>query len=136
MTRIPEMLAHGIRIDWSQYCVREPGCPLGKVNMLDVAFYGPACGPNDQPGRDEPLLRHGDQPERCHFEPGRVRPGVGKKANLGESDAGNPIEAVRLRPERLLVMAKGKVIAKLNRQDSELVLLGRPLQVNKCHKTL
>ena len=36
---------------------------------------------------------------------------VGKLASLVVLDAGNPIEAVRLRPERLCVIARGKVAA-------------------------
>lgn len=58
---------------------------------------------------------------------------VGKKASLVVLDAGTPMEAIRLRPERLLVMTKGKVIARRERQDTELALPGRPSRVNRRH---
>ncbi len=49
-------------------------------------------------------------------------------------DAGNVIEAVRLRPERLCVIARGKVVAERTRQDTRLSIAGRPAQVNRRHK--
>ena len=59
---------------------------------------------------------------------------VGKLASLVVLDAGNPIEAVRLRPERLAVIAKGRLVATRQRQDTLLSLSGRPASVNRRHK--
>jgi cytosine deaminase len=59
---------------------------------------------------------------------------VGKLASLVVLDAGNPIEAVRLRPERLCVIARGKVVARRQRQDTQLSLPGRPGHVNRRHR--
>lgn len=60
---------------------------------------------------------------------------VGKKASLVVMDAGNLIEAIRLRPERRLVLAKGKFIARRERRGTKLTLYGRPLRVNRGHAT-
>ncbi|TIX19824.1 MAG: cytosine deaminase, partial [Mesorhizobium sp.] len=49
-------------------------------------------------------------------------------------DAGNAIEAIRLRPERLCVIAKGKVVAERTRQETQLSISGRPAQVNRRHR--
>jgi cytosine deaminase len=59
---------------------------------------------------------------------------VGKLASLVVLDAGNPIEAVRLRPERLCVVARGKVVATRQRQDTKLSLPGRPASVTRRHR--
>ena len=40
LTRVPEMLKHGIRVGWGQDCVLDPWYPLGTADMLDVAFMG------------------------------------------------------------------------------------------------
>mgnify|MGYP003691414137 FL=1 len=48
-------------------------------------------------------------------------------------DAGNPIEALRLRPDRLCVIAKGKVISRQSRNDARLDLPGRPASIRRRH---
>jgi len=60
---------------------------------------------------------------------------VGKRASLVVLDAGNAIEAVRLRPERLCVIARGKVVAERTRQETRLSISGRPESINRRHKT-
>jgi len=59
---------------------------------------------------------------------------VGKRASLVILDAGNAIEALRLRAERICVIAKGKVVAERTTQDTRLSLPGRPALVNRRHK--
>ena len=58
---------------------------------------------------------------------------VGKRASLVVLDAGNPIEALRLRAERICVIARGKVVAERTRQDTRLSIEGRPATVNRRH---
>ena len=58
---------------------------------------------------------------------------VGAKASLVVLDAGNPIEALRLRPDRLCVIAAGKVISGKTRNDARLTLPGRPESVRRRH---
>ncbi|HMM63524.1 MAG TPA: amidohydrolase family protein, partial [Mesorhizobium sp.] len=60
---------------------------------------------------------------------------VGKTASLVVLDAGNPVEALRLRAERLCVVAKGKVVATRRKQETQLSLAGRPASVNRRHRT-
>lgn len=58
---------------------------------------------------------------------------VGKSASLVVLDAGNPIEAVRLRAERLCVVANGKVVAEREKHDTTLSIKGRPATINRRH---
>lgn len=58
---------------------------------------------------------------------------VGKSASLVVLDAGNPMEAVRLRAERLCVVAKGKVVAEREKHDTTLSIKGRPATINRRH---
>jgi cytosine deaminase len=54
-------------------------------------------------------------------------------ASLVVLDAGNPTEALRLRPDRLAVVSKGKVVAERQRNDAHLSLSGRPATVRRRH---
>jgi cytosine deaminase len=55
----------------------------------------------------------------------------GCRASLVVLDAGNPVEALRLRPDRLAVISKGRLVAERPRNDARLHLLGRPETVRR-----
>jgi cytosine/creatinine deaminase len=55
----------------------------------------------------------------------------GCAANLVVLDAGHPVEALRLRPDRLCVVARGKVVAERTRNNARLGLDGRPPTVRR-----
>ncbi|MDI6025488.1 amidohydrolase family protein [Corticibacterium sp. UT-5YL-CI-8] len=133
LTRVPEMLKHGIRVGWGQDCVLDPWYSLGTADMLDVAFMGLHVAQMSSP----------DDMRRCFDMVTNVNAAimglenyglaVGKDASLVVLDAGNPIEAVRLRAERLCVIAKGKVVARREKRDTALSIPGRPAGVNRRH---
>jgi cytosine deaminase len=49
-------------------------------------------------------------------------------------DAADPVEALRLRPDRLAVIAKGRVVSRKARNDARLSLPGRPASVARRHR--
>ncbi len=57
--------------------------------------------------------------------------GRGARSELFEQ---TEIEAVRLRPERLCVIARGKVVAEREKRDMALSIEGRPETVSRRHK--
>jgi cytosine/creatinine deaminase len=57
----------------------------------------------------------------------------GDQASLVILDAGTPVEALRLRPDRLAVISRGKVVAERVRNDCRLALPGRPALVRRRH---
>ena len=59
---------------------------------------------------------------------------VGAKASLVVLDAGNPIEALRLRAARLHVVANGKIISQSERADAKISLPGRPPTARRRHQ--
>lgn len=131
MTRVPEMIRAGIRVGFGQDCVLDPWYSLGTADMLDVAFMGLHVAQMTSPAD----MRHCfDMVTAVNAEImglGDLGLAVGKQASLVVLDAGDPIEAIRLRPERLCVIARGKVVARRQRQDTRLTLAGRPGQVNR-----
>jgi cytosine deaminase len=58
---------------------------------------------------------------------------VGRRASLVVLDAGNPVEAIRLRAERLCVIARGRIVAERPRRETVLSLPGRPGSVARRH---
>jgi len=134
MTRVPEMIKAGIRVGFGQDCVLDPWYSLGTADMLDVAFMGLHVAQMTSPAD---MRRCFDMVTNVNAEImglGDHGLAVGKLASLVVLDAGNPIEAVRLRPERLAVIAKGRLVATRQRQDTLLSLSGRPASVNRRHK--
>lgn len=134
MTRVPEMLKYGIRVGWGQDCVLDPWYSLGTADMLDVAFMGLHVAQMSSPAD----MRHCfDMVTKVNAEiMGLDHLGieVGKTASLVMLDAGDPIEALRLRAERLCVIARGKVVAERPHRDTALSIKGRPASVNRRHK--
>jgi cytosine deaminase len=57
----------------------------------------------------------------------------GDTASLVVLDAGDPVEALRLRPDRLAVISKGKIVSRKKRNDSRLDVEGRPTSVRRRH---
>jgi len=133
MTRVKEMLAMGITVGFGQDCVLDPWYSLGTADMLDVAFMGLHVAQMTSP----------DEMRKCFdmvtVESARIMGlqdyglRVGAKASLVVLDAGSTIEALRLRPDRLWVIANGKVISKQARNDAQLSLTNRPGSVRRRH---
>ncbi|MDX1785430.1 MAG: amidohydrolase family protein [Roseovarius sp.] len=134
LTRVKEMQAHGITVGWGQDCVRDPWYSLGTGDMLDVAFMGLHVAQMSSP--DE-MARCFDMVTNQNAKiMGLEGYGlhVGAQASLVVLDAGDPIEALRLRAARLCVISKGRVISRAPRMDAALSIPGRPASVRRRHK--
>jgi cytosine/creatinine deaminase len=133
LTRVKEMQAMGIDVGWGQDCVMDPWYSMGTGDMLDVAFMGLHVAQMTSP---EEMRRCFDMVTNVNarimgLDDYGLR--VGAKASMVVLDAGNPIEALRLRPDRLCVIAKGKVISRQSRNDARLDLPGRPASIRRRH---
>ncbi len=133
LTRVREMQAMGIAVGWGQDCVRDPWYSLGTGDMLDVAFMGLHVAQMTSP----------EEMARCFTMVTETNARimglqdygleVGRMASLVVLDAADPVEAVRLRPARLAVVSKGRVISRQARGDAALTIPGRPGQVRRRH---
>jgi len=133
LTRVKEMQALGIEVGWGQDCVLDPWYSLGTGDMLDVAFMGLHVAQMTAPEemrRCFEMVTEGNA-RIMGLEDYGLR--VGARASLVVLDAGNPIEALRLRADRLAVVAGGRVIARRPRGDAALALPGRPARVRRRH---
>ncbi|MCT8328245.1 amidohydrolase family protein [Albidovulum sediminis] len=126
MTRVMEMLAHGITVGWGQDCVLDPWYSLGTADMLDVAFMGLHVAQMTHPAEMAKCFEMVTEGNAAilNLQGYGIRPGA--MASLVVLDAGTPTEALRLRPARLAVVSKGQVVARTPRGDHALALPGRP----------
>lgn len=133
LTRVKEMRAMGITVGFGQDCVLDPWYSLGTADMLDVAFMGLHVAQMTSPEEMRACF------DMVTTESAKIMNlpdyglHMGAKASLVVLDAGNAIEALRLRPDRLCVVANGKVISQKSRNDAQLSLGGRPASVVRRH---
>ena len=122
MTRVPELLAAGVRVGFGQDCVMDPWYSLGTGDMLDVAHMGLHVAQMTSPEAMRQcyeLVTTGPAGIMGLSDYG-LRPGA--LASLVVLDAADPIEAIRRRPERLAVISKGRVVARTRPAETELIL--------------
>jgi len=130
MTRVPELRAAGINVSFGHDCVMDPWYPLGQACMLEVASMGIHAAPMTS-----------REAIRWAFDAVTVNPAramrldgygldKGCHADFVLLQAKDPIDAIRLRANRLKVVRRGKVIAETPERVSALHLDGRPGTVN------
>lgn len=130
MTRVPEMREQGINVSFGHDCVMDPWYSLGQGDMLEVANMGIH-------------VAHMTSREamRWCFDAVTVNPAKamhlesyglekGCKADMVVLQARDPIEAVRLKANRLFVIRGGRVIAETAERLTTLHLDGWPKTVN------
>ncbi|WP_297369081.1 amidohydrolase family protein [Acidocella sp.] len=123
MTRVKELSAAGVTVAFGHDCVMDPWYPMGSHDLLEVASMGLHVG--QMTGVEEiktcfqavtsaPAAILGLEGYGLH---------VGAEANLVLLQAADPIEAIRLRAERLYVIRRGAIIAQTPKRET-LVTLG------------
>ncbi|HEX6016838.1 MAG TPA: amidohydrolase family protein [Burkholderiaceae bacterium] len=130
MTRVHELQAAGVPVAFGHDCVLDPWYPLGSADMLEVAAMGLHVG----------QLTAAAQMRACFDAvtavPARILglPGYGlepgSRADCVLLQARSPIEAIRLRAQRLAVVRGGRVVARTGSASAALDLPGRPASVD------
>jgi cytosine deaminase len=136
MTRVKEFFAHGILTGFGHDCVMDPWYPLGSHDMLEVAHMALHVG--HLTGVDEMRACYAAVTENSarimRLDGYGIAPGC--FADMVILQAASPIEALRLRPERLFVIRRGRVIAEAPARRSTLSLGETTAQVDFSAPTL
>ncbi len=130
MTRVPELMAAGITVAFGHDCVMDPWYSLGSADMLEVA----------QMGLHVAQMTSQAQMRAC-FDAVTVNAArvlglqgygieVGAHADFVLLQARDPVEAIRLRAARLMVVRRGRVVARTPAATATLSLPGRPPTVD------
>jgi cytosine deaminase len=130
MTRVPELIAAGVPVAFGHDCVMDPWYGLGSGDMLEVAHMGlHVAQMTGQEAMQQCFAAVTEVPARIlGLEGYGVAPGC--RADLVLLDAASPVEAIRLRAARRLVLRGGAVVAESPRACARLDLPGRPASVD------
>ncbi|QDZ30038.1 amidohydrolase family protein [Noviherbaspirillum sp. UKPF54] len=126
MTRVPELMAAGIDVAFGHDCVMDPWYSLGSGDMLEVAHMGlHVAQMTSQEAMQACFLAVTQAPARIlGLEGYGLAPGC--HADLVILDAGDAVEAIRLRAARRYVIRRGRVISQSPPARATLDLPGRP----------
>ncbi len=126
MTRVPELMAAGLTVAFGHDCVMDPWYGMGSGDMLEVAHMGlHVAQMTGQDAMRACFAAVTENPARIlQLDGYGLAPGC--NADLVVLQAADPVEAIRVRATRLLVLRRGKVIAETPAQTARLALPGRP----------
>jgi cytosine deaminase len=130
MTRVPELMAAGVEVAFGHDCVMDPWYGLGSGDMLEVAHMGLHVA---QMTGQQAMLRCFDAVTAA---PARILGlegygvAAGCYADLVLLDAASPVEAIRLRAARRLVLRRGQIVSAAPAAAATLTLPGRPAAVD------
>ena len=133
MTRVPELLAHGVTVAFGHDCVLDPWYSLGSADMLEVASMGlHVAQMTSRTAMRECFEAVTHSPAKImHLEGYGLEKGC--HADFVLVQAQDPVEAIRLRATRLKVFRRGKLVAQSPAATATLRLPGRPEATSLMH---
>ena len=135
MTRVPELLAAGVNVGFGHDCVLDPWYALGSADMLEVAAMGlhvaQMTSLRGQRQCFDAVTVHNAR--ILGLQGYGLEPGC--HADFLLLQARSPEEALRLRAQRLLVVRRGEVLARMAPATASLHLPGRPAYVDFTRQT-
>ncbi len=130
MTRVRELMDAGLNVSFGHDCVMDPWYSMGSGDMLEVGHMAihvaQMAGIADK-GRIFDAITVNSAKTMGLKDYGLAK---GCNADFVILQAADPIEALRLKPTRLYVIRRGKVIAQSKPRITELLLDGRPATVD------
>ncbi len=130
MTRVKELFEAGINVAFGHDCVMDPWYSLGSHDMLEVAgmglHVGQMTGVEQIQSCFDAVTKNGA--EIMKLEGYGIEPG--NDANLVILDCKSAFDAIRLRPARLKVIRRGKVIAETQKSHPTVILNGETHEVD------
>ena len=130
MTRVPELMDAGVKVALGHDCVMDPWYSLGSADMLEVASMGLHVA----------QLTGVEQMKSCFRAVTEIPAAIlglegyglekGCNADLVILQAADPVEALRLKANRLFVIRRGRIISSSATVEAELNLPGRPKTQN------
>ena len=126
MTRVPELMDAGVKVAFGHDCVMDPWYSLGSADMLEVASMGLHVA----------QMTGVEQMKSCFHAITEIPAAIlglegyglekGCNADLVILQAADPVEALRLKANRLFVIRRGRIISSSAPVEAELNLPGRP----------
>lgn len=132
ITRIPELLAHGVNVAFGQDCCMDPWYSLGSGDMLEVAHM--AVHVSQMTSVDAMKQAFDAITVNSARAMGLDDYGIetGRSANCVLLQARDPIEAIRLKATRLAVLRNGRIISETAPKIATLNLPDRPAALDSA----
>ena len=130
MTRVPELMAAGITVAFGHDCVMDPWYSLGSADMLEVAQMGLHVAQMTSQAQMCACFDAvtGNAAKVLGLDGYGIA--VGNPADFVLLQARDPVEAIRLRANRLMVVRRGRIVAQTPATTATLNLPGRPANVD------
>ncbi|MBY5403919.1 amidohydrolase family protein [Rhizobium leguminosarum] len=130
MTRVRELMDAGLNVSLGHDCVMDPWYSMGSGDMLEVGHM--AIHVAQMAGIDDKKRIFDALTVNSAKTMGLAGYGLekGRNADLVILQASDTLEALRLKPNRLAVIRRGKVIARSAPRIGELFLDGRPARID------
>ncbi|RWY80778.1 cytosine deaminase [Rhizobium leguminosarum] len=130
MTRVRELMDAGLNVSFGHDCVMDPWYSMGSGDMLEVGHM--AIHVAQMAGIDDKKKIFDALTVNSAKTMGLAGYGLEKgcNADLVILQASDTLEALRLKPNRLAVIRRGKIIARSAPRIGELFLNGRPARVD------
>ncbi|OWV89352.1 cytosine deaminase [Rhizobium sp. N122] len=130
MTRVRELMDAGLNVSFGHDCVMDPWYSMGSGDMLEVGHM--AIHVAQMAGIDDKKRIFDALTVNSARTMGIAAYGLEKgcNADLVILQASDALEALRLKPNRLAVIRRGKVIARSAPRIGELFLDGRPTRID------
>ena len=130
MTRVRELMDAGLNVSFGHDCVMDPWYSMGSGDMLEVGHMAihvaQMAGVDDKKKIFDALTVN--SAKTLGLEGYGLEKGC--NADLVVLQAVDTLEALRLKPNRLAVVKRGKVIARSAPRIGELFLDGRPSEID------
>jgi cytosine deaminase len=130
MTRVPELMAAGVNVAFGHDCVMDPWYPMGAGDMLEVAHMAVHVAQTTSPAGMAAAFEAVTANAARALGLADYGLEIGCSADLVVLQARDPIEAIRLKANRLAVVRRGEIIARAEPRLSQLFLPGRPPTVD------
>ncbi len=130
MTRVPELMAAGVNVAFGNDCVMDPWYSLGSADMLEVGHMGLHVAQMTSQQGMRACLDAGTANAATVMPLQGYGLEVGCDASFVLLQAGDVIEAIRLRANRLRVWQRGELVAETAEAITHTKLAGRPSTVN------
>ena len=130
MTRVPELMAAGVNVAFGHDCVMDPWYSMGSGDMLEVghmAIHVAQMTSVEDKRRVFDALTVNSARAMGLSGYGLEK---GCNADMVILQARDPLEALRLKPNRLAVIRRGRVIARTEPRVTRLAIDGRPAEVD------
>jgi len=130
ITRVRELMDAGLNVSFGHDCVMDPWYSMGSGDMLEVGHM--AIHVAQMAGMDDKKRIFDALTVNSAKTMGLAGYGLAKgcNADLVILQASDTLEALRLKPNRLAVIRRGKVIARSAPRIGELFLDGRPGRID------